>query len=500
MAEETEDLTPTLTAGEGMDSTNPIPRMRLSQVSYNGLNVFSGNIFEECAYELRWPQCMQTYKNMAKDATIAPALNLVEMAIARVPWHIRIPEGYEDQLQDKATFIKQCINDMDHSWGSFIRQVVSFNRYGFAAHEKVYRKRYKKNGSKYNDGLVGIASLPLITQDSIESWDWTDTGRKLTGLYQYPNVPAGKNKVEVVDKSIDQWIRREKFLLFRNSPLKDSPIGESPLNGCWQAWKYKTELEKFEGTGVASDVRGLKVLKLNPRYMAEDASDLDKQTFDYWKNVMRNLHIGEQSGVIVPSLKDDNGEEMIADLQLLGINGQRSYNVSEIIGRYRSEIITSLMASQLTLGQNGGGSFSLAESLKGISNMAIEAKLIEIQDQLNHDLIKQLFELNSWSTEVMPEFYFGDLVSPDLDVLSKFLQRSASVGLISQDATTVNWIAEQANMPKPFKDPTIDVEEARKSLTGYSSGAGEGQATAGEGTSTSPIGQDDSSTSNTENV
>jgi hypothetical protein len=73
------------------------------------------------------------------------------------------------------------------------------------------------------------------------------------------------------------------------------------------------------------------------------------------------------------------------------------------------------------------------------------------------------------------------------------------VGLISQDAETVNWIAQQANMPRPFSDQTIDIEEARKSLTGYSSGAGEGQATAGEGTSTSPTGGDDAAVGNTEN-
>lgn len=493
MAETNLEESPALTAGD-----DPIPRMRLGQVSYNGLNVFSGNIFEECAHELRWPQAIQTYKNMAKDATIAPALNLVEMAIARVPWHVRIPEGYEDELKDKADFVRQVMNDMDHSWGSFIRQVVSFNRYGFAAHEKVYRKRYKKNGSRYDDGLVGLASMPPVTQDSVESWDWDDKGRKLTGLYQYPNVPTGKNKVDIVDKGIEQFIRREKFLLFRNNHLKDSPIGESPLASCWQAWKYKTELEKFEGTGVASDVRGLKILKLNPRYMAEDASDSDKETFEYWKNIMRNLHIGEQSGVIVPSLKDDNGEEMIADLQLLGINGQRSYDVGEIIGRYRSEIITCLMASQLTLGQNGGGSFSLAESLQGISNMDIEAKLIEIQDQLNHDLIKQLFELNGWSTAVMPEFYFGDLVSPDLDVLSKFLQRAGAAGLLRKTPATVAWVAQQANMPVDFAldEPQ---EEFEKLLTGFTSNAGEGMQTLGEGTSKSNSG-DDPSTGNSENT
>lgn len=158
------------------------------------------------------------------------------------------------------------------------------------------------------------------------------------------------------------------------------------------------------------------------------------------------------------------------------------------------------MASQLILGQDGGGSFSLAESLQGISDMAIEAKLIEIQEQLNHDLIPQLFALNGFDTRVTPYFEFGKISETNLDELSKFLQRTASVGLIKNDAPTVNWIAEQAGMPLPFSDPEEDQESVKTQLTGYSSGAGEGQATAGEGTSTSPAGSDDSSVGNLENT
>lgn len=492
-----EEQTVPLTQGE--DST--IPRIRLSQMSYNGLNVFSGNVYEDCNAELRWPNAIFTYKKMAKDATIAPALSLVEMAIARVPWSIKIPEGYEDQLKDKAEFLRQCMNDMEHSWGHFIRQCVTFNRYGFSVHEKVYRKRYKKNGSKYDDGLVGIQALPLITQDSVESWDWDETGRKLTGLYQYKNKPTGKDKAQYLEVNQDEWIPRKKFLHFRNNALKDDPVGISPLASCYVAWKYKTELEKFEGSGVASDVRGLKVLKLNPRYMDPNASAEDKAVYAYWQNMMRNLHLGEQSGVIIPSLKDENGEELIADFQLLGIQGTKSFDVSQIISRYQKEIITSLMASQLILGQDGGGSFSLAESLQGISDMAIEAKLIEIQEQLNHDLIPQLFSLNGWSTEVTPYFAFGDLKSPDLDVLSKFIQRVGSQGLISANAKTANWIAEQANMPVVFPDTNISTEDAKKEMTGYTSNAAEGMDSGlPSGTGKADGSGGDSSAGNSENT
>lgn len=490
-----------LSQGELTQGDNPIPRIRLSQASYNGLNVFSGQVWEECNADLRWPRAMTTYKKMSKDATIAPALALVEMAIARVPWTVKIPEGYEEELKAKAEFVRQCMNDMDHSWVSGVRQWVSFNRYGFAPVEKVYRKRLKRNGSKYDDGLIGIASLPLIAQDSIESWDWDETGRKLTGFYQYKNIPEGKDSLSKVNRTEDEWIRREKFMLFRNNPLKDSPIGTSPLADCYLAWKYKTELEKFEGTGVATDVRGLKVLSLNPRYMDPNASEEDKLVYSHWQQILRNLHMGEQSGVIVPSLKDENGEEMIAKLELLGVSGSKAYDVSAIIGRYQREIITSLMASQLILGQDGGGSFSLAESLQGISDMSIESKLIEIRDQLNHDLLPQLFALNGWSTDILPFFDFGDLKSPDLDVLSKFIQRCAATGMLSQDPATINWIAEQANMPIPFPDPTMDIEEARMQLTGASSRSGDGMGSglpSGTGSADGEAG--DSSIANGENA
>lgn len=476
----------------------PIPRLKLGQSSFNGLWTAAGTIVEECNSELRWPMCMQTYKKMAKDATIAPALNLVEMAIARVPWSVKIPEGYEEQLKDKAEFLRQVMNDMDHSWGSFIRQATSFNRFGFAPVEKVYRKRYKKTGSKFDDGLVGLKCLPLIAQDTVSSWEWDDSGRNLSGLYQYSVEPGGK-RVNLKSSWKEEFIPVKKFMLLRNNPLKNNPEGESPLKSVYMAWKYKTNLEEFQATGVSSDVRGLKVLYIPPRYMAEDASPEDAAVFEYYKNIMRNLHMNEQSGLILPQVLDDQGEQYFK-FDVISVTGQKAFDTTAIIASYKNEIISALMASQLILGQGGGGSFSLAESLQSISNMAIESKLIEIRDQLNHDLVVQLFQLNGWDTSVVPYFDFGDLVSPDLDVLSKFLQRTASVGLISQDANTINWISQQANMPTPFEDQTISIDDARMQLTGYSSGAGEGQATAGEGTSTSPTGQGDSSSSNMENA
>lgn len=213
---------------------------------------------------------------------------------------------------------------------------------------------------------------------------------------------------------------------------------------------------------------------------------------------MRNLHMNEQSGLILPQVLDDQGEQYFK-FDVISVTGQKAFDTTAIIASYKNEIISALMASQLILGQGGGGSFSLAESLQSISNMAIESKLIEIQDQLNHDLIPQLWALNGWDASVTPLFSFGDLVSPDLDILSKFLQRAGAAGLLRKTPATVAWVAEQANMPIDF---ALDVpqEEFEKLLTAYTSNAGEGMETLGEGTSLSSNGQSDASVGNGENV
>lgn len=473
------------------------PRLKLGQTSVSGLNVIAGMINEEKDSALRWPRALFTYKAMLKDATIAPAINLVEMAISRVPWVVKVPKGKEEELAEKKKFLEEAMHDMDDTWGTFIRQASTHNSFGFAVSEKVYRKRLYSSGSKFNDGLIGLRKLTPVPQGTIQNWEFSLEGRSLTGLWQKRAHVSNRNQWTMVEHDDDIFIPRKKFMLFRNNPLKDNPEGQSPLNDCYVAWRYKTELEKQEALGVSQDLRGLKVLYLPPQYLADDADEEMKAVREYYERGLTMLHKNEQSAMILPQIYDDNGNQMFK-LELVSIMGQKAHDTDLIINRYKKEIITSLFASQLILGQEGGGSYSLAESQSSVSQMVIDARLTEIRDQLNHDLIPQLFALNGWDISNTPYFDFGEIAEESLDEISKYIQRVAAVGLLPKTAPVVNFITERLGIPAQFKD-SDSTDTIAPLLTNYESGAAEGmEKGTGNGTSNKASSRDNS-TSNKEN-
>lgn len=468
-----------------------IPPIKFSQSSSLGLNVISGRVYEETDPNLVWPYAMRTYKMMMKDATIAPALSLVEMAIARVPWVVKAPEGKEEQFEKEMSFLRTIMSDLqDQTWGEFIRQAASHNSFGFAVSEKVYRYRTFEAGSKYDDGLVGLKKLAPVPQDTILDWQFDNAGKDFIGLHQttgFVSNFAGAN----LTPANPIWIPRKKFLLFRNTGAKNNPEGVSPLNSCYTAWRYKVALEQFESTGVSQDMRGLKTLYLPPQYLDPSASPEDKEVFEYYQRSISNLHRNEQSALILPMYRDELGNKMF-EFDVVSVRGQNAHDVDKIITRYKKEIITSLMAGQLILGQEGGGSYSLAESLDSVTQMVIDTRLTAIKDQLNNDLIPQLFALNGFDITETPYFDYGEVSQQSLDEISKFVQRTAAVGLLPKSPRMVNFLTERLGVDAEFSE-NVDREEFQTMLTNYESGAAEGlESGMGNGTSSSSAGRDNS--------
>lgn len=459
--------------------TNKIPAMAYGETGFTGLVTLGGQVFDDCQKDLRWPRAYKTFRQMSTDVTIAPALEFVEGKVAEAIWKVKIPKDAPKnrlpQLQAQQKFLSEVMDDMDHSWVSGIKNAATFNRYGFSVLEMVFRYRNTKYGSRFNDGRVGIGSLSPRSQGTIQRFYWNDKGREIAGFDQrviYPvdngsavAVHDGWNVVRLdAEQAVaTKYIPLKKCLLFRHNPQNDSPTGTSPLVSAWEPWKLKKAYENSEAIGVAQDNNAFKILFLPPEYLVEDADEDRKASFEMYKRMMERAHQAKQSGFILPMLTDQDGKRMF-DFEIKNISGTKSYDVNAIINRYTREIQVALFADVLSLGGGSGGSYSLAESKVSIIEMAVKSRLNEIKDQLNHKLVKTLFEQNGWDTDIVPYFDFDLPNSETLDNKGKYWQRVKAVGLIPIVPQVINQVLSDAGVDYQVPDD-MSTEDLMKLLS-----------------------------------
>lgn len=205
-----------------------------------------------------------------------------------------------------------------------------------------------------------------------------------------------------------------------------------------------------------------------------------------YKRMMERAHQAKQSGFILPMLTDTDGKKMF-DFEIKNISGSKSYDVNAIIARYSREIQVALFADVLSLGSGSGGSYSLSESKISIIDMAVKSRLNEIKDQLNHKLVKTLFEQNGWTTDIMPYFDFDLPNSETLDSVGSYLQKTAAVGLMPLVPELVNFVLARVGVDYRVPDD-MPTEELRKIMTNFTSESGGGLKTGLPGSNGQGIG------------
>ena len=476
---------------------NDIPeRFKLAETGYLGLNIYAGLSQDEIKKELNFPSSINTYKQMSYHSTVNSALTLFDNLIGKADWKFKAPADATDTELEQAKIINEMMQDMDgQTWADFVSEALSCNVFGFSVHEKVYRRRLKSNGSKFNDGIIGWKKLPIRNQETIQRFVFSDDGNEILGVRQ--DLTQVADPYNRYTKRTDNIVvlPRSKIMLFRAGKHKGDPYGKSPLRDAYLAWRFLSVIEEIEANGVAKDLAGLPVLKLPPQYLAADASPDQKAIRAYYENVMRNLQVNQQSALILPQAYDQDTRQPLFSLELLSLNGSKAMDTTKIKEYYKNLILTSLFADLLTMGQTGGGSFALGQIKSSLSGSAAESMLKKITQVINDDLIRQTYELNGWDTSRMGYMDFDNIQTEDLESFSKAIQRYASTSVLEVDRDVLNRIRESVGIDGLPEDeePNQDLIPAKTSRSG------DGMKTAGEGTATNPSGADTSS-NNLENA
>ena len=480
-----------------------VPRIQLGAVGFVGLKTTNGYIIEEPTRVFRYPQMLKVVDEMRNNPTVATALSAYKLLMKRAAWDVEPPVGASPTQVERAKFIKSCMDDMDDSWATTVSSWFEYLEYGSHVSEKVFRRRLSKNGSRFNDGLVGIKKLSPRARSSIQRWDFSEDSRELLGVEQ---------TLRYVDKSylyMDQldergfiYIPRKKFLLFTADSALGNPEGNSILKAVYLAYKQLTLLQDQELLSVAKNVQGILKITAPPRYFDPNASAADQAVLAGYQAVISNYNAGTQRGLLLPAQVDPETKQPMFTCDLLESKGQQQ-DLGLIIKRLQGDILTALSCDILKMGMDTAGSFSVQDGDSNILAIAVTHRLQEIADVLNHDLVPQLFALNGWEDTDYPKIVPKDISPVSLEEHSKWVQRCFSVGAVEIDRSVLNKIREVGGFdPKP-EDSPIDKENLSTALAGKSSSSSQGMAVGvggvNGGTSTSTTNSGDGSASNNDN-
>lgn len=483
------------------DNGVTIPRIKVGEQGFTGLRVSNKQIWEEQQRSFRYPYFISTVNEMRNSPTVGAALNVYRFMMSRVQWNLEAPANATEVEKERVKVVNTMLEDMeDCTWGEFINSVIPYLEYGFAVNEVVLRRRFNKNGSKFNDGLVGIKKLAPRSQDTISGWIFDESGNNLVAVEQsLAHLENGYRFLNRTNEDGKIELPAEKLLIFSASKTKNNPEGNSILKNIYLAHKQLTLIQEQQLTSVAKDIQGLLKIAIPPKYLDPNGSAEDKAVAAGFQRIIDNYNNGTQRGLLVPNLIDPETKMPLFVYELLESKGAAKNNTESIIRGLQNDILSALNCDVLRLGADGVGSQALASEKTSVLALAVSSRLQEIANALQK-LVRIIYSQNGWEVTNLPKFKYAEIEEIDMETMSKAVQRVWSTGAIEADRAAYNAVRKMLSIPVLADDLEVQVDKLPPNLTGKTSKSGEGMKTGvGDGTAKSPFGGGDNSTSNTEN-
>ena len=400
-----------------------------------GQRRFGGIVYEEFLPELRGSRGVEIYHEMSEnDDVVGAILYAIEMLVRQTKWNVE-PGGSTAKDKEAAEFVESCMDDMQNTWVDTISEILSFLTYGWSYHEIVYKRRMgntadTRTRSKYSDGLIGWAKLPIRAQETLYQWEY-DENDNLTGMTQMPPPDYGLLTIPL-----------SKALLFRTKSRKDNPEGRSILRNAYRSWHFKRRIQEIEGIGIERDLAGLPVMYAPEGMDIWNDDDDTKKILVRLEEMVRGVRRDEMEGLVLPY-----GFEM----KLLSSGGTRQFDTNAIIDRYDTRIAMTVLADFIFLGHQQNGSWALSSDKTELFAMACGAYLDIIAETFNSQGIPSLIDINGDHFKGItgyPTLTHGDIEDTDIQKVSTYIKDMVGIGVLIPDDGLEDYIRQIGNLPE----------------------------------------------------
>lgn len=394
-----------------------------------------GGVLYHADYDKAWRgvERDKTIVSMLNDPLIGSVLFGIEMLVRRVEWSLQAADE-SDEAAAAAAFVDECLQDMTGYWpGDTLAQILTFLGWGWSCLEVTHKRRDGERGnpgSRFDDGRIGWQKWAIRPQATRYGWEFDgDEPSALIqadpGTFRHYTIPL------------------DKCLLFRYASRDNSPEGTTPLRIAYDAWYYKRQIQKIEAIGIERDLAGLPVMYIPGTDIAGNTA-----VYQAAQTIVTGIRNDSQAGAVVAGDRDQSGNRK-QELTLLSSGGSRAFDTDAVIKRYANEVVTAFLANVLRTGQDGVGSYALAETQGGLFQQAIGAHLDTVANTITEQAIVPLLRINGFSDALAPTLQHGDIESADLARLGTYLMNLASSGLLEPSPELTVFLHEVAGLPVP---------------------------------------------------
>lgn len=407
----------------------------------SGVSHFGGQVWNPWERDRAWIglEKDRTINDMVNDPVVGSILFGIEMLVRRVDWSLQAADD-SPEAADYATFVEQCLEDMDGHWpGDTLAQVLTFLGWGWACLELTYKQRLgRKPGdmppSTYDDGRIGWKSWMLLPQLTRAGWEFDQND--VTALIQQDPMTFRQHVVPV-----------DKCLLFRYASRDNSPEGNTALRVAFDAWYYKRQIQRIEAVGIERDLAGLPVM-----YIPGDEIENNTSVYTSAQALVMGIRQDTQAGAVIAGDRDPETGHRKQELELLSSGGSRAFDTDTVIRRYANEIVTSFLANVMRAGQDNVGSLSLSATQSNLFQQSIGAHLDTIADVIFEQAIVPLMEVNGFDPKLAPKLVAGDIEAANLERLGEYILNLANAGMLSDTPDLRAFVHKVAGLPVPSKE------------------------------------------------
>ena len=407
----------------------PVP-VKTVEVGTTGTEIYAGYISEEYLSELQGKEWADKIDQMRRsDPNVKMIVSALKLPLKSANWYIRTTEDSEMAEFQKALIEKVLFEDLNKSFTKFIGEALTCVDFGYSLFEITYQP-------KFDDPKIGtyntVKSVAWRSQRTIERWNVAPDGTLLT-VTQMSNGDLGKN-VEL----------DSRFLLhFAPDQEGDNFEGISVLRACYGNWLRKNVYLKLMAAGMEKYAIPTPVLSVPE---GKDGSPEYKNALNALKCYVSN----QSNYMTMPQgweLKFNNSN-FDAETIITAIEFENK------------EMVKSILASFLLLGQNGTGSLALSKDLSDFFGQTVTYLADHLIEQITRKLIIPIVKMNLGEEELKVELVCDGLEDKPTQEWATMIKTLIDSGMVSSDENLKDFVRQKFKLPEAnIVEPVVAPEQ-----------------------------------------